>query len=122
MRTRTFWLSVAATAALASGCNNNLSSGGICGSVLFLSIAQGQSGTLLVGDSVMLVAQRGVATGAATCTVRNLPPSTVDWSSSDTTVVVVRSDGTALGVAPGAATVTAAQGGQSGSLTLTVAQ
>lgn len=120
MRTRTVGLSLAAIAAFATACNNDFTSGGLCGNVLFVSLASGQSGTVPVGDSVTLVAQRGVATGATTCTIRNLPPSMVAWSSSDSTVAVVQSTGTVLGVAPGTATVTASQGGQSGSLVLTV--
>ncbi|HEY7876957.1 MAG TPA: hypothetical protein VIC55_01955 [Gemmatimonadaceae bacterium] len=123
MRTRTFWLSLLIGAAGIGACNSDFTSGNICGNVLFLNLAQGESGTIPVGGVVTLQAQRGVATagpGGAVCTIRNLPSTTVQWISSDTTVLVVQTDGTAHGIAPGTAAVTASQGGQTATLMLTV--
>ena len=77
MRTRRLWyLAIVAGAAIVAACNSDFT-GNVCGDVLFLKLANNHSGTLAVGETVTLLAQRGVETpgiGGAGCTVQNLPP------------------------------------------------
>lgn len=70
--------------------------------------------TVNVGANVTLVATPRDSNGTP------LAGRVISWSSSNTAVATVNSSGVVHGVAPGAATITATSGGQSGTAAITV--
>lgn len=71
--------------------------------------------TLLIGDSVRLIATAVNATGGVVSNQR------ITWTSSAPTVAAVRENGTVLALGAGSATITAAAGGRDGTVTLDIA-
>ncbi|HEY7895421.1 MAG TPA: hypothetical protein VIC24_11025 [Gemmatimonadaceae bacterium] len=126
MRVRSWYaLAAASIAIVGAACNSSLSPNSVCGGSIFLVVANGKSSTLAVGDSVTLLAQQGVlgpGVGSAGCMIQNIPSSSVAWGTSDSTVVIVGSGGTAHAVAAGTADVTATHGGLNARLALKVVQ
>ena len=127
MRYRTVLSIAAMGAAIASAaCNSGaLSPNSVCGGKIFLVIANGKSSTLTVGQDVTLIAQQGVlgpGVGSTGCVIQNIPAASVTWGTTDSTIVSIATDGTAHALAPGKADVSAAKGGLSATLSVTVVQ